>query len=765
MKLRRELVEASIQRALERSPQEVRARSREVTFERQQELIPKRQRDYLLSELQATTGSPLRAEKALERIIKGNDLVSINYLALGLRAARSVCRIQLRTGAGQVVGYASGFLVGPGVVMTNHHVFESDSDAATALLDFDYEIDANGRERPTITFALDPGRLFHAHETLDFAVSAVRPRSVDGKHALLRQGWLPLSGMGKKGIEGEYLTIIQHPAGERKQICVRENKLLRYMEQTLWYETDTLGGSSGSPVFNQFWQVIALHHSGVPATDAAGNWLTTSGQIYTSDMDESAVQWLANEGIRISKIVEYLRDQLSGHPAIQAVLQPPAPHGEEAEGGHDVRDHGGRRSGWMPREGPGSVCAGGLYAEVGEQGVSLVIPIRLPIPSSLASGVDGSLAQGGEAPLRAAGSPVASAGMEAPVAATTQTAGAGTASMPIAGGFLAGPDLVEKVEIDTSAESYRKRPGYQADFLGEGAFEVPLPVIPQAARRHLVTKEERTDRPQRNPEILHYWNYSVVMNKTRRLAFYSAVNIDGSSRRDVGKREGDRWIDDRRIPPDFQVDDRFYKKQKTFEGRELNPFDQGHLVRRLDATWGSDAAEAKRNGDDTFHYTNCAPQLWKFNQGAELWLGLEEYVLDRLEAEKARGCVFNGPVFDGPEMDERLVVDPDGERKPDPKFGGVAIPKLFWKLLAVRSGGKLHVSAFVLSQERLMRQVLGKRLKEKLTQAEAQAFQVSVRDLAKLTGLGFGKLAQADTKESGARSVRRIEDLNQIRLD
>jgi endonuclease G len=63
---------------------------------------------------------------------------------------------------------------------------------------------------------------------------------------------------------GEYLTIIQHPSGGDKQIALRENQLLKIDTHTLWYRTDTSPGSSGSPVFNDVWQVVALHHSGVP---------------------------------------------------------------------------------------------------------------------------------------------------------------------------------------------------------------------------------------------------------------------------------------------------------------------------------------------------------------------------------------------------------------------------------------------------------------------------------------------------------------------
>src|SRR5262249_27795717 len=55
--------------------------------------------------------------------------------------------------------------------------------------------------------------------------------------------WLPLDATPGKSDPGEYLTIIQHPNGERKQVCVRENKFLKYEGDAMWYATDTLGGS------------------------------------------------------------------------------------------------------------------------------------------------------------------------------------------------------------------------------------------------------------------------------------------------------------------------------------------------------------------------------------------------------------------------------------------------------------------------------------------------------------------------------------------
>lgn len=661
----------------------------------------------------AETRSPERARTALERIIDGNDLVSINYLSKGMAASRAVCRIQLRAGSGDVIGYGSGFVIGPEVLMTNHHVFGQAAEAEHSIADFDYELDANGQERDAVHFEFDPGRLFYANELLDVAIVAIKPRSQDGGRELRNWGWCALNGQPGKSDPGEYLTIIQHPGGELKQVCVRENKFLKYDGDAMWYMTDTLGGSSGSPVFNRFWQVVALHHSGVPKKDKNGNWLTKDGKIWDQSMDESLVHWIANEGIRISSIVKRLKEKLGSHPMVKAALEtpPPAP---EAFPGPLSSQRPDRSNVWVEQTG---------------DSVSLVVPLRFPVDL---------VRKGVLAPAPASPAPAAKA-----TVATSDT-------LP-----------VEAVHINQKTLS--TRPGYQEDFLGNGNLLVPKPAIQASLKPKVATLLKKPGQSE-----LKYFNYSVVMNKERKLAFFSAVNIDGSLRQDVGKREGDSWLRDPRIKDEFQIGNEFYPKQKTFEAdRTKNPFDRGHLVRRLDATWGHDEDQAKEHGDDTFHFTNCAPQFWAFNQGKKLWLGLEEFVLDQLEAGKRKACVINGPVFDGPEAPAGGRPNASDPSKSDPTFGGVTIPKYFWKLMVIARDGKLAASAFLLSQQDQILdidRIHESAIFEKLTAAQAQVFQISIAELAKFTTLNFGKLAQADTKEAARSKVRLIESLDDIRI-
>jgi endonuclease G, mitochondrial len=260
------------------------------------------------------------------------------------------------------------------------------------------------------------------------------------------------------------------------------------------------------------------------------------------------------------------------------------------------------------------------------------------------------------------------------------------------------------------------------------------------------------------------------MNKQRRLAFFSCVNIDGGKQQDVGKREGDSWLRDPRIDEHAQIGDEFYRKQATFEAdRSKNPFDRGHLVRRLDATWGDTVAHAKQHGDDSFHFTNCSPQFFSFNQGKQLWAGLEDYTRDVLLEGKEKGIVMNGPVFNGPDADGSNLPNPSGRPHKDPSFGGIQIPKYFWKILIRRDreDDVLKAAAFLMSQRELVMgidRIEETDLLERMSEEDVSVFQVSIADLAKLTKLGFGNLADADSHEETSVGPRLIESYEEIRI-
>jgi endonuclease G len=71
----------------------------------------------------------------------------------------------------------------------------------------------------------------------------------------------------------------------------------------LTYLTDTEPGSSGSPVLNDAWELVALHSRAEPGRDAQGRPVDVDGQVITDDTPESRRTWVANKGIRCSALV------------------------------------------------------------------------------------------------------------------------------------------------------------------------------------------------------------------------------------------------------------------------------------------------------------------------------------------------------------------------------------------------------------------------------------------------------------------------------
>jgi endonuclease G len=258
----------------------------------------------------------------------------------------------------------------------------------------------------------------------------------------------------------------------------------------------------------------------------------------------------------------------------------------------------------------------------------------------------------------------------------------------------------ERLFVDPN---YANRRGFDVSFLG---VSVPLPTMARRLDQGGAGGAERA---------LAYEHFSVVMNPERKLARFVAVNIDGARTVDVGPREEDKWIFDSRIPQDEQMGDWLY---------DHNDFDRGHLVRRLDPVWGDTPEEAERAEADTYHFTNCSPQHWRFNRRREFWQGIETYILDNVDLHDLKVSLFTGPVL----------------ASNDPPLQGTRVPRDYWKVVAMRKrDGALAAAAYVLSQAELL-----KAAPEEFVFGEYKTFQVRVSALEERTGLRFGELAEHD---------------------
>jgi endonuclease G, mitochondrial len=654
-------------------------------------------------------------EMFLERVInRTRDFQFTAFLEQAIYVAHAVCRMTTQLGNGRE-SYGTGFLVTPHLLLTNHHVLPTIETALASAAEFGYQQDRWGNIARPRRLSLDPTRFFINDKNLDFALVAVDSVNRDRNTPWV---WCPMIKDLGKIITLEHINIIQHPRGEVKQVVIRENRLIDFFEGkdiVLHYEADTEPGSSGSPVFNDQWEVVALHHSGVPRTDIKGNILKVDGKVWERGDDPYDIEWIANEGIRTSKIVHAIEQyslQGEAHDLQQEFLaaKPPDPEPSDTR---LSRSSTSRTS--APSDVPSSDSTARLMNSEriitslhsrnnimsDDQPNQPSSILRLTIPIHLSISLGETIV--GQAPKPTA--------LQASTARTSPTAEPSRTDTS---------DAFEKIE---PAPDYGQRPGYDPQFLG---FEVPFPKLTVGTRpKAYAVPGESGDKKY----LLNYYHYSLIFNRERYLAFVAGVNYDPTAKyqhpRDKG---GDKWFYDPRVTPEEEL-------QAGEELYAANPLDRGHLVRRADAAWGATAQEAKLANDDTFHFTNCSPQHEITNQGKRgqaplglvLWGELEEYVASQGKKSSQRLSIFNGPIF----------------RTNDRVYREVKIPKQFWKVIVFENAsGKPAAAAFKLTQASLIRG-----LEEAFEFEEYQAVQLSVKQLEAETGLNFGKIAAWDMLE------------------
>jgi endonuclease G len=624
---------------------------------------------------------------AFERYIGSNDLLPINYLLSGYLHGRAVGRVKYFDKREGKTATATGFMISPTLLMTNHHVFPvADLPSFQTLvedptIEFGYEFDLDGVLTEPVVYELDPATFLYTNENLDLALVAVRPTDRGGSHQIKEQGYLVLNGrIGKAGL-GDFATIIQHPAGREKQISLRNNEIIDTSHpDAIIYASDTAPGSSGAPVFNNEWQIIALHSAGVPKRNDAGDYVDKNDQVIeviNGKVDADRVVWVSNRGIRVSAIMAHLSaagTAVSLSPQVQALFSPAYT---------DSRPFGHLSRPVLPME--KLVDAPTSAPLVREEVPAAPVTIQITIG-------------GGGGPL-----------------VTTST---GTRSSVVSGA----EEEEKQFEDDQDFSSCE---GFQEDFMG---VRIPMPAPNASLRKKLAY---RTDSP--SSYLLKYHHFSTIHHAVRRVPVVSAINVHGKYRYDALGKESrkDKWYRDNRIDYDVQLDDAWYAK---------SGFDKGHMTRREDAEWGQTMAAAKLAADMTCSYANAIPQVPALNRAIYgyhgLWGQLEGKLLEAgvtdESGKSARICVFSGPIFD------------DDDRT----FKGVQVAVTCFKVVAWYDGdGELRTTCFRLSQKELVGEIEF----EVLHFDEVfKTYQCPLTEIEAATGLTFSDVMRQSDTTSGA---------------
>jgi endonuclease G len=267
-------------------------------------------------------------------------------------------------------------------------------------------------------------------------------------------------------------------------------------------------------------------------------------------------------------------------------------------------------------------------------------------------------------------------------------------------------DLSASADARSGAHALESRAGYDPAFLG---VDVPMPT--------LATPEPTVE--------LRYLHYSLLFRPDRRLAAVTAVTVDGARLIQVDRT--DNWGLDPRLAAELQAGPPVYAH---------NDLDRGHLVMRASATWGNTEEEAQQAEADTFYFTNAAPQNKLFNQGHELWLGLEDYLQEHADAFDRKLVVLAGPVLDAA----------------DPPYRDIQVPLRFWKVVAFVQDGALAATGYLLDQTPMVDD-LGAAIEETVPGqlpplGPFRTFQVPIADIAALAGVALDQLVAVDLLQS-----------------
>ncbi|XXY50216.1 serine protease [Sorangium sp. So ce269] len=204
----------------------------------------------------------------VERILgSASTLIDMGLLAGAFRVSPAVARLEVHSGGQRFHG--TGFLLdapGEPLLLTNHHVlFDLSADGRRASrVDawFSYETGPDGAPMKPRVVSGDPSTIVGVAKHDWAAVRLASPLPEDYPRLALR---------APRPLEvNDPVFIIQHPRGLVKQIGLTRNQVQHVDDNVVQYLTDTDGGSSGSPVFNDRWEVAALHHRWVEIPQQGG---------------------------------------------------------------------------------------------------------------------------------------------------------------------------------------------------------------------------------------------------------------------------------------------------------------------------------------------------------------------------------------------------------------------------------------------------------------------------------------------------------------
>jgi V8-like Glu-specific endopeptidase len=248
----------------------------------------------------------------------------------------------------KLVPVGTGFLVGSSYLLTNHHVIPDSDTAVKSVAQFDARMDEFGRILDSIDYQFDGSFIVSGRtdgsDPLDYSLVKLQRNSVDGTRGLASQNfsWIQLDQTIKiaprlsaaelrdlsaffgtdmeffedADFSGDPVSIIQHPKGSYKKAVVSSNRVQKLTDHFIRYEANADFGSSGAPVFNQNWDLVAIQHAAIGVLDDNGQLIMrkfSNGKV--------KIKVAAQQGVRVSTIVQDLVDKRNSSDELKSFLR------------------------------------------------------------------------------------------------------------------------------------------------------------------------------------------------------------------------------------------------------------------------------------------------------------------------------------------------------------------------------------------------------------------------------------------------------------
>lgn len=191
----------------------------------------------------------------------------VGELQRGLELSKSVCKVTFADRSADECG--TGVLIAPDLMLTNYHVFSREAGAdldeiATQMrCEFGYTSAQSGNQA-YVCGAVENQAVVSASpiNVLDYVLVRLRSKDDSANEKSIQ----PVAYNSTDQLTPRSpLNILQHPEGEQMKVSLSNNGVVKTDEARglVLYVNAARPGSSGSPCFNQQWQLVALHHKGL----------------------------------------------------------------------------------------------------------------------------------------------------------------------------------------------------------------------------------------------------------------------------------------------------------------------------------------------------------------------------------------------------------------------------------------------------------------------------------------------------------------------